>query len=69
MLNSLSKAMGSCRISSQLKNFSFLIGNETGWDGICQFHFHPAYVIGMKKYLTPVSKFEKLSSLEVGEGK
>ena len=44
-------------ISSQLKNFSFLIGNETGWNEICQSHSHPTYVIGIKKYLTLVSKF------------
>ncbi|KAH9764591.1 40S ribosomal protein S15-4 [Citrus sinensis] len=38
--------MGSCGIPSQLENFSFLIGNETGWDGICQFHSRPAYADG-----------------------
>ena len=55
--NPVSKEMGSCGIPSQLEKFSFLIGNETGWDEICQSHSCPAYVIGIKKYLTPVLKF------------
>ena len=55
--NPLPKEMRSCGIPSQLKNFPFLISNEAGWDGICQSHFRPAYVIGIKKCLTPVPKF------------
>ena len=55
--NPIPKEMGSCGIPSQLEIFPFLIGNETGWDGICQSHSRPAYVIGIKKCLNPVPKF------------
>ena len=55
--NPVPKEMGSCGIPSQLENFSFLIDNETGWDGICQSHSRPAYVIGIKKCLNPVPNF------------
>ena len=55
--NPLQKKMGSCGIPSQLEKFSFLISNETGCDEICQSHSYPAYVIGIKKYLTPIPKF------------
>ena len=56
-LNLVLKEMGSCGIPSQLVKFSFLISNETGCDGIYQSHSHPAYIIGIKKYLTSVPKF------------
>ena len=56
-LNPFPKEIGSCGIPSQLEKFSFLIGNETRWDGICQSHSRPAYVIGIKKCLNPVPKF------------
>ena len=49
--------MGFCGIPSQLKKFLFLIGNETGWDEIYQSHSRPAYVILIKKCLTPIPKF------------
>ena len=41
----------------QLEKFLFLIGNETGWDRICQSHSRPAYVIGIKKCPTHVPNF------------
>ena len=55
-LNPVPKEMGSSGIPSQLKKFSFLIGNETGWDEICQSHSRPTYVIGIK-CSTPIPKF------------
>ena len=44
-------------IPSQLEKFTFLIGNETGWDGIYQSHSRPAYVIGIKKNSIPSQIF------------
>ena len=55
--NPVPKEMRFCRISSQLVKFSFLIGNETGWNEICQSHSRPAYVIGIKKCFNPVPNF------------
>ena len=33
--DSVPQDMGSCEITSQLEKFSFLVGNQTGWDRIC----------------------------------
>ena len=58
MWDPIPKEMGSCGIPSQLEKFPFLIGNETGWEGICQSHSRHAYAIGIKKKcLTPIPKF------------
>ena len=44
-------------IPSQLEKFTFLVGNETGWDRIYQSHSRPVYASGIKKCPTPVPKF------------
>ena len=57
-LDSVPKEMGSYgMITSQLKKFLFLVGNQTGWDEIYQSYSCPVYASRIKKYLTPIPKF------------
>ena len=55
--HSVPKDMGLYEISSQLEKFTFLVGNQTGWDEIYQSHFRPVYASEIKKSLISVPKF------------